>query len=42
MEYEKLILSMVERISVLEDRVTALEKENTSLQEADAAKGSKK
>lgn len=42
MEYEKLILSMVERISVLEDRVTALEKENTALQEADAAKGSKK
>ena len=42
MEYEKLMLSMVERISVLEDRVTALEKENASLQETDASKGSKK
>lgn len=42
MEYEKLILSMIERITDLEERVSALEKRNMSLQEAAASKGSKK
>ncbi len=42
MEYEKLMLNMVERISTLEDRVTALEKENVVLQEGDSSKGSRK
>lgn len=42
MEYEKLILSMAERITDLEERVSALEKGNMSLQVAEASKGSKK
>ena len=42
MEYEKLILSMAERITDLEERVSALEKGNMSKQVAEASKGSKK
>ena len=37
MEYEKLILSMAERITDLEERVSALEKGNMSLQVVEAS-----
>lgn len=42
MEYEKLMLDMMERITTLEEKVDALEKGNVSMQDAESSKGSKK
>lgn len=42
MEYEKLLLSMVERITSLEERVAVLENKSGLIQENESTKGSKK